>query len=163
MQGYTLNLQQAQRQPLLFTFKNFNMNNKKTILVILAVLIIAYFYIKSQNKKNKSWVNEIIPDVLLGASEPIKTVSDNNTIGQSTTILDKDKLLKKGSKGDEVKELQKMLGIKVDGIFGSKTEGSLKGYKLMTNIQSKPTSLVQTTLNQLKPKTVPTNWNPSTW
>ena len=38
-------------------------------------------------------------------------------------------LLKKGSKGNEVKELQEFLGIKADGDFGSKTEKAVKEWQ----------------------------------
>ena len=38
-------------------------------------------------------------------------------------------LLKKGDSGSSVKEIQKMLGIDVDGIFGSGTELSVKKFQ----------------------------------
>ena len=38
-------------------------------------------------------------------------------------------LLKKGSKGKEVKQLQEALGIGADGIFGSGTEAAVKNFK----------------------------------
>lgn len=38
-------------------------------------------------------------------------------------------LLKKGSRGDEVATLQEMLGIDADGIFGKKTEDSVKAFQ----------------------------------
>lgn len=46
----------------------------------------------------------------------------------TTTPFDVNKVLSKGSKGDEVKSLQKGLGggVKVDGDFGEKTEARLK-------------------------------------
>ena len=34
-------------------------------------------------------------------------------------------ILKKGSRGDEVKELQEYLGLYVDGIFGNKTHNAV--------------------------------------
>jgi len=37
--------------------------------------------------------------------------------------------LKKGSKGEDVKTLQKMLGLAVDGVFGSITEKAVKNYQ----------------------------------
>lgn len=40
-------------------------------------------------------------------------------------VLDYSKILVKGSRGEEVKELQKKLGITADGIFGSQTELTL--------------------------------------
>ena len=39
-------------------------------------------------------------------------------------------LLKKGSKGKEVKDLQEFLGLSADGIFGSKTEQAVKNWQL---------------------------------
>jgi len=42
--------------------------------------------------------------------------------------------LRKGSKGNEVKELQKILGITSDGDFGKKTEAALKNGKLKTDL-----------------------------
>ena len=41
-------------------------------------------------------------------------------------------LLKKGSRGENVKLLQEFLGIQNDGIFGSGTEKSVKNGKLRT-------------------------------
>ena len=38
-------------------------------------------------------------------------------------------LLKKGSRGEEVKELQKALGEGADGIFGSGTEAAVKKFQ----------------------------------
>jgi peptidoglycan hydrolase-like protein with peptidoglycan-binding domain len=38
-------------------------------------------------------------------------------------------LLKKGSKGEEVKELQKALGVGADGIFGAGTEAVVKKFQ----------------------------------
>ena len=38
-------------------------------------------------------------------------------------------LLKKGSKGSEVKELQKALGVAADGIFGTGTEAVVKKFQ----------------------------------
>eukprot|EP00833_Pecoramyces_ruminatium_P007862 jgi/Orpsp1_1/1181894/evm.model.c7180000079044.1 len=38
-------------------------------------------------------------------------------------------LLKKGSKGEDVKKLQKCLGIKIDGIFGPDTEKAVIAFQ----------------------------------
>ncbi|PWL28268.1 MAG: hypothetical protein DCO96_09855 [Fluviicola sp. XM-24bin1] len=38
-------------------------------------------------------------------------------------------LLRKGSRGPEVKELQEILGIPADGIFGSQTETAVKKFQ----------------------------------
>lgn len=39
------------------------------------------------------------------------------------------RLLKKGCKGNDVKELQKKIGTKADGIFGAKTESKVKSFQ----------------------------------
>jgi len=49
----------------------------------------------------------------------------NNNLKTKTESM----VLKKGSTGPEVEELQKILGIKVDGDFGPKTEQAVKDYQ----------------------------------
>lgn len=44
------------------------------------------------------------------------------------------KTLRKGDKGAEVAELQKLLGIKADGDFGSITEAAVKSFQLKTGL-----------------------------
>lgn len=44
--------------------------------------------------------------------------------------------LKIGSKGQAVKDLQKSLGIKADGIFGSQTQAAVKAYQSSNNLSS---------------------------
>ena len=60
--------------------------------------------------------------------------------------LNKNLVLKNGSKGNEVKELQKLLGgIKIDGDFGQETEAALvakKGVKQITLAQFATTATV---------------------
>jgi len=43
-------------------------------------------------------------------------------------------LLKKGSKGEEVKQLQSKLGLSADGDFGQKTEDAVKAYQLKNGL-----------------------------
>lgn len=66
------------------------------------------------------------------------------------TVINKNLLLQKGSKGIEVQELQKILGLNADGIFGSQTEAALlnkKGVKQITlNNYSKTNNVVPTSL-----------------
>lgn len=42
--------------------------------------------------------------------------------------------LKKGSRGSEVKHLQKLLNIKADGIFGAQTQAAVKAYQTAHNL-----------------------------
>lgn len=52
-----------------------------------------------------------------------------------TAVLDRNLLLKQGVRGNEVKELQRLLGVSQDGIFGPITESTLfqlKGVKQIT-------------------------------
>ena len=43
-------------------------------------------------------------------------------------------LLKKGSRGEEVKQLQTALGLSADGIFGSGTEAAVKKFQKDNNL-----------------------------
>ena len=45
-------------------------------------------------------------------------------------------ILKKGNKGEEVKELQKLLGLKTDGDFGPITEKAVKNYQEKNGLQA---------------------------
>ncbi|MCM1217040.1 MAG: peptidoglycan-binding protein [Lachnospiraceae bacterium] len=59
-------------------------------------------------------------------------LSDSSTSSSPSTPNKEAKdmpLLKKGSKGEDVKTLQKLLGVDVDGIFGSKTEAAVKEFQ----------------------------------
>ena len=43
-------------------------------------------------------------------------------------------LLKKGSRGPDVRELQEALGLAADGIFGSGTESAVKEFQKLNNL-----------------------------
>lgn len=62
----------------------------------------------------------------------VPSVSTSNSSG-----VDKSKLLKKGSKGLEVRALQTLLKIKVDGDFGRNTENALLSQKGVKQIKLK--------------------------
>lgn len=83
-------------------------------------------------QRNGAFMNDIywIPDhsVIKPVGKILPTVPATSTASD----IDKSKLLKKGSKGMEVRTLQKLLKIKVDGDFGRNTENALftqKGVK----------------------------------
>ncbi len=44
-------------------------------------------------------------------------------------------LIKKGSKGNEGKEIQKALGLNADGIFGAYTEAAVKKYQRLQGLK----------------------------
>ena len=112
--------------------------NTITILVVVAIVALAlYFYIKSQADKKPI---ETIP---APASAPEKEQTKKST-STSSTGIDRYKSLQLGSKGEEVKVIQKFLRpyslnkIVVDGIFGKGTEAWLKTYKLNNKYTSNP-------------------------
>jgi peptidoglycan hydrolase-like protein with peptidoglycan-binding domain len=49
--------------------------------------------------------------------------------GGSSTSSHKHGIVKRGAKGDEVKEIQKVVGVTADGVFGPKTESAVKAFQ----------------------------------
>ena len=95
---------------------------KKVILVSVAIVLLGVIIINKWLKNLPKATNPSLPPVI-GA------------------VADKTKVLKLGSKGLEVGLLQKALGdLKVDGVFGAKTEARLNDVKGVSEI----------TLNDLK-------------
>ena len=63
-------------------------------------------------------------------------------------------MLKLGSKGEDVKELQKKLGLKDDGDFGKKTEEAVKNFQLKNNLT--PDGIVgDSTWNKIMGESIP--------
>jgi hypothetical protein len=85
------------------------MNTKKKALIVSGLLIAVGGYYIYKNMFSKSSTAEEVPS-------------------DSTIPFDVNKVLSKGSMGEEVKSLQKGLkgGLKVDGNFGALTEARLK-------------------------------------
>jgi len=79
---------------------------------------------------------------LLNKDKPIEVVDQDPTETQpavipqtpATVTLNQTLVLKKGSKGNEVRRLQALLGVTVDGDFGTITETALKAKKGVTQI-----------------------------
>ena len=70
-------------------------------------------------------------------------------------------LLKKGSKGPDVRELQEALGLAADGIFGSGTEAAVKKFQKENNLAVD--GLVgQGTWEMLGLDTDTSGWDPAT-
>ena len=89
------------------------MDKKKKILIVSGLLVAVGGYYIYKNMTAKPIVaEEVAPDT---------------TSPDTTTPFDINKVLSKGSKGDEVKSLQTGIKyVKVDGDFGEKTETRLK-------------------------------------
>lgn len=103
------------------------MKNTNLIIVLIAVGVIGFIIIDKNKKATDIPQNTNVDD-----PTPIPT---NTTTIVNTIVLDGTKLLKKGSTGFEVKELQKRLGVSQDGSFGAITETALfnkKGVKQIT-------------------------------
>lgn len=81
----------------------------------LGAILLGFLYWKKKQAEKVADLPVYTPEVVETASTP-KPV---NTPVQGAT-LDRNKLLKVGSKGLEVRELQRLLGINIDGDFGSK-------------------------------------------
>ena len=70
-------------------------------------------------------------------------------------------LLKKGSRGPDVRELQEVLGLAADGIFGSGTEAAVKKFQKENNLAVD--GLVgQGTWEMLGLDTDTSGWDPTT-
>lgn len=69
----------------------------------------------------------------------------------SPIVLDKNKTLKKGVKGAEVRELQRLLGISADGDFGPATEAALLKAKGVTQITLNTFSSTKAPVNNIAP------------
>ena len=90
------------------------MDKKKKLLIGSGLLIAVGGYYIYKNMTAKPIVAE--------------EITPNTISPDTTTPFDIYKVLSKGSKGNEVKSLQKAIGggVKVDGDFGEKTEARLK-------------------------------------
>jgi hypothetical protein len=88
------------------------MDKKKKILIVSGLLVAVGGYYIYKNMTAKPIVAEEVAP---------------NTLPDTTTPFDINKVLSRGSKGDEVKSLQTGIAyVKVDGDFGEKTEARLK-------------------------------------
>lgn len=111
---------------------------KKEYLIVggaLALGIIAWALNKNKNTN------------VAATSSVNETSTVNETLPQSTS-LNEDLLLQKGSKGQEVSQLQKLMSISSDGVFGTQTEAklfSLKGVTKITLRNFKNTPNINTT------------------
>lgn len=82
---------------------------------------------KSNTPVNNSYEATQVPTIATPTINPNKGSAKRKATKTATAQkpLNKNLLLKKGSKGAEVTELQKLLGAEVDGDFGQKTQAAL--------------------------------------
>lgn len=105
-------------------------SNENKVLIGVAVIgvgALGFLYWKKKQNEANDILNDI-PEV----AEP--TTATTNPIPQIGTSLDRNKILAKGSKGIEVRELQRLLGVKIDGDFGNITLTALIAKKRVTQI-----------------------------
>ena len=108
-------------------------NNKKIIIASIGLIVIGMYYFYKQGKQDAQV-----------AVEPTSPFGSTKNLGSNNASLpvksDWNKILKKGSTGQEVGILQTALGggLKVDNDFGSLTEARL----------NKITGTIETSLNQ---------------
>lgn len=105
-------------------------SNENKVLIGVAVIgvgALGFLYWKKKlNEANETLNN--IPEVAE------LTTPTTNSIPQIGTSLNRNKILAKGSKGIEVRELQRLLGVKIDGDFGNITLTALIAKKRVTQI-----------------------------
>lgn len=92
-----------------------------TVIIVLVILAIVF------QDKIRGWFTK------KPAAAQLETSAGNNAggggNGSSAPQLNYNRLLKFGSNGAEVRQLQKWLGITADGIFGAQTEAALMARK----------------------------------
>jgi hypothetical protein len=113
-------------------------NNNQALLIALAVAAAGgLIYFVTKKKKTEVVNQEPEAEQPAAATNTGTTTSvkpATTTATTTTTTLNKGLVLKKGSTGKEVKELQKLLGITADGIFGAQTETALYNKKKVKQI-----------------------------
>ena len=110
-------------------------NNQKILFVSVGVIGLGLYFFNKKNKQDTELELEKESESDYNTNEN----TNNESIPNVSTKTDWDKILKKGSKGIEVKLLQKSLKqLDVDGDFGTKTETRLRNV----------TGLNQISLNQ---------------
>ena len=111
------------------------LDNEDKMLIgagVLALGTLGFFWWKNK-KKNETNTIDIPIQVVESAQIPATaTPPFSNT--QGSTGIDRTKILKLGSKGAEVKELQKLLDVQQDGDFGKITLNALMSVKGVSQI-----------------------------
>jgi len=92
-------------------------NKNKTLYMIVGGGLLVYGLYKLLRNQDTDNAEEQKP----ATDKPVQPAPS----APKTVVLDYSKVLAKGSRGEEVKELQKKLGITSDGVFGPQTELTL--------------------------------------
>ena len=102
------------------------LDNEDKMLIgagVLALGTLGFFW--WQNKKKNEVKTIDIPSEVIEPIQIPSTATSPFSNNSGTNEIDRKKVLRKGSKGLEVKELQKMLGVSQDGDFGKITLNAL--------------------------------------
>ena len=110
-------------------------SNEDKLLIGVAVVgvgVLGYlYYDKNQKDKELELASaNLEPEPMI--TEPVKTTS--NPLPVQGATLNKNLILRKGSKGLEVRELQRLLGVAIDGDFGNITLAALQAKKGVSEI-----------------------------
>lgn len=120
------------------TYKMKNLSNENKLLIgagVVTIGVIGFLYFKNRkNKIKQEQSGESTLQLPETATQPINSNPNTSAPVNTTVALNKDMILKKGSKGLEVRELQKKLRIKADGDFGKNTIVALKKQKNVSEI-----------------------------
>jgi murein L,D-transpeptidase YcbB/YkuD len=114
--------------------------NKKIIvftLITVPVLIGGYFLYKYLKPKDDSGSNLKGEEENNDESQNVNTNTNTQTSNQTSTQTNQVKSgfpLRKGSKGEDVKSVQRALNIVADGIFGSQTDLAVRNFQKSKNI-----------------------------
>lgn len=128
------------------------MKNEDKVLIgvgLLGLGTIGFFYWKKKKQQKEDELLLDIPKPITIVATPIVA----NKIPTTGATLDKTKVLFKGSKGIEVRELQRLLGITIDGDFGAKTLDALQRKKGVSQISLSGYVVAKTVV---APKATPT-------
>jgi hypothetical protein len=106
--------------------------NEDKVLIgvgVVGIGLVGYLYWK---KKKDEKEQEFLTDI----PEPPPVVLDKPTdsLPKTGAVLNKNKVLGKGIKGVEVRELQRLLGVTIDGNFGANTLTALQSKKGISKI-----------------------------
>lgn len=131
------------------------LKNEDKLLIgggLLAVGTIGFLYWKKKKKeKEDDLLLNDIPEPPTILATPIVA----NPIPTAGASLDRNKVLSKGSKGLEVRELQRLLGVSIDGDFGANTLKALQAKKGVSKI-SLASYIVTKTVTNTAIKAIPT-------